>query len=266
MKYKRKSTSTSTKRIVKKAISKAKKHNLTTLIKKVVRRDAETKIAVYQDGFEFGSGTITASNIIPITPYGSPFLDIDQGNGQGDRAGNRIRTKSCVLRYTLYPAPYNAVSNTDPKPMHVRLWFFSVKNNQTLLASNPPNFIQNGDSSTSLTGTLTDLNRIMNNDVYTYLGHRTHKIGTQNVITNTVTSLANNQYFQNNDFKYNQQGFVNCTKMCPKQIKFNDTDNVPTTKLVMVLWECVNADGSSQGALQLPCFINFQVTFKYTDL
>lgn len=253
----------SAKKSVKKAVARVRKQPLVKLIKNVIKRQEETKIAVYQDGFNFGGGAINASNIVPLTPFTSPYLSIVQGTGQGDRIGNRIRVKSAIFRYTLYPSPYNAVTNIIPIPQHVRLWFFSVKESNSLLASNPPNFIQNGDSSSSLTGTLTDLNRVMNNDLYTYLGHRTHKIGYAEYF-GTGASAAN-EYFRSNDYKLNVNAQVNLTKMYPKQIKYNDTGTVPSSKLIMVLWESINADGSSPVALGLPCYINFQVTLKYTD-
>lgn len=250
------------KALVKKAIKDVKTQSLTKFIKQVVTRTEEKKVTIYQNGFTFGGGSL-GSNIFPISPYNVTGLAISQGTGQGDRIGNKIRTNSLIMRYTIFPNAYNATTNPTPIPQNIRLWFFSVKGSNTLLATNPANFIQTGDSSTTLSGTVLDLNRIVNKDLYTYLGHRTHKLGFA-----TYTGTGGNPQFgysANNDYELNIQGYMNLTKMCPKIIKFNDTDQNPNSTLVQCLIECVNADGTSQTSLLKPCTLNYQLSYTYTD-
>lgn len=245
-----------------KAIRQAKAAHMRSFIKKVVDSRNEKKIAVYQTGFPFGGGSL-GSNIFPLTPY-TGYMTIAQGTGQGDRIGDKVRVKSAIMRYTIYPNAYNATSNPTPVPQNIRIWFFSVKNSNTLLTTNPLNFIQTGNSSTTLSGTILDLNRVMNKDLYTYHGHRTHKVGIADFVA-TPGSTPSYGYYSNNDYKFNIQGFINLTDMFPAVIKWNDTGTVPSSNLVQFLIECVNADGSSQTSLITPCTMNYQVTMTYTD-
>lgn len=253
----------STSRVVKKAVYKAKRQVLVKTIKSVIKRQVETKVNNFAAGFEIATGGIGSNNIQPMTPYNVLGCDIQQGTGQGDRIGNRISTKSLIMRYTILPLPYNVTSNPTPKPQLVRMWFFSQKSSNTLLATNPPNFIQNGDYSTTLSGDLLDMNRVINNDVYNYLGHRTFKVGYQN--SAGTGNTPGSQYFANNDFKMFAQGSINLTKMIPKVIKYNDGDDNPNSKLVMMLIQCVNADGSGADPDRDMIRYNYQLTYKYTD-
>lgn len=235
------------------------------LVKQVVSRMAEKKVAIFQNGFGIsGNTTQMASQIYPVTPYNSVGLTISQGGGQGDRQGDRIRTVRAILRYTIYPNAYHATINPVPTPQNIRIWFFGQKSSNTLLAVNPPNFAQTGDSSTTLNGSILDLNRVVNRDVYTYYGHRTHKLGY--AINQATGAASSNAQFANNDYKLNIQGYVDMTRWFPKQIKYNDTDQNPNSKLIMMLVESVNADGSAQTTLGVyPANINYQITYHYTD-
>jgi len=249
---------------VKKAVRAARKQPLIKLIKRVINRQAETKIANFQDGFEISNAGIGTNNIQPMTPYALVGLVISQGTGQGDRIGNKITMKSLIMRYTIVPLEYDNITNPIPIPQVVRMWFFSVKNSNTLLTSNPTDFIQNGDTATELSGTIIDMNRIINNDFYTYLGHRTFKIGYANYGGSGTQAAP--QSFSNNDFKLYAQGTVNLTKMCPKIIKYDDTDDTPTSRLVMMLVQTVNADGSSGGSTFPRIRYNYELTMKYKDM
>lgn len=248
---------------VKKAVAVARKQPLVKLIKKVIRRQAETKMANFQDGFEISPANIGVNNIQPLTPYALVGLSIGQGTGQGDRIGNRITVKSLVMRFIIFPLEYDILTNPNPTPQIVRIWFFSQKQSNVLLAANPPRFIQNGDTAASLTGTLIDMNRVINQDEYTYLAHRTYKIGYSNY-GGTGTNVAA-QSFTNNDYKLNIIGSINLTKLCPKIIKYDDTDNTPNSRLVMMLVQTVNADGSSTGSTDFKIGYNYDLTLKYND-
>lgn len=253
------------KKAVAKAVRKAKAKNLTSFVKRVISRQTEHKVAIFQQGFGIGGYFASFGNqIAALTPYNSVGLTIAQGTGQGDRVGDRIRTVKAVLRYTIYPNAYHATINPVPTPQNVRIWFFGQKSSNTLLATNPPNFAQTGDSSTTLTGTILDLNRVVNRDVYTYYGHRTHKLGYS--INQASGAATSNAQFANNDYKLNIQGYVDLTKWFPKLIKYNDTDQNPNSKLIMMLVESVNADGSAQTTVGVtPANINYQITYTFSD-
>lgn len=255
---------TTKKAFVKKAVSKAKTQRLTKFIKKVMTRQEEKKTQTSFDIIELGAytGTNMPAQIIPITPYDVSGPIIAQGTGQGDRIGNKIRTVSCWVRGVIYPNPQGA-NNPNPMPQEVRVWFFSVKENISQPTS-LPYFFQNGNTNSFPVGTLIDLTRMINTESYTYKGHRTYKVGFSNY--GATGSQPLQQTFSNNDFKYNIKYNINVTGMIPKVIKFNDTDNNPTTKPVFMFWESVDANGDTQPITETPLQMNYTTTYVYTDV
>nr|WDW25922.1 MAG: putative capsid protein [Canine stool-associated circular virus] len=267
--YKRKPTRkpTTKKAFVKKAVAKAKTKRLATFVKKVIAKTEEVKFASYTGIVGVSAYTNTTNrqnNIIPLTPYAVTGITIPQGTGQNDRIGNRIRTKSVWLRGIIYPRPYGA-NNSNPTPQEVRVWFFSPKAT-TFQPTTLPGFFQGANNNSAAPGgTILDLTQIINNDAYIYRGHRTFKIGLSNMnaqagVPSTVMG------FTNNDFKFNARFNINLTKMIPKIIKYNDTDNTPFSTSVFMYWETVDADGSSQATDQAPIELSYSTTFRYTDV
>lgn len=269
MKYSKRKKTTTARKVVKKAVRKAKTQQLTKFIKRVVQRTEEKKINSFVTTLTnlgaVTNSTFSINNIFPITPYPTVGISITQGVGQGDRVGNRVRVVSSILRYTIFPKPYDSLLNATPQPQDVRLWFFSIKNTNDIPTTNPTDFVQSGSGSQALTGTIRDLNRVMNTDQFTYLGHRTHKVGIAAWVTTPGLS-SNYGAYSNNDYKFNVQGYINLTRMIPKVIKYDDTDTVPTSKACFCLVEAVNADGTSQGVNTYPCTMTYQITMRYTDV
>lgn len=252
------------KAFVKKAVSRAKTQRLTKFIKKVMTRTEEKKMSESSDILSLAAYTSPnlPNQILPISPSDSSGIVIPQGTGQGERIGNRIRTHSCMLRGIIYPQPYDATLNPVPSPQEIRVWFFSKK----FTSETPttlPNFFQSANSSSAPVGTLIDLTRKINTDVYTYLGHRTWKLGFQ--VYGGSGNTIQQQYYNNNDFKYNIKYTINLTKMIPKLIKFNDTDNQPTSKSVFMFWESVNANGFTQTTTTIPAEMQYTLDYTYTD-
>lgn len=254
------------KAFVKKAVTKAKTQRLTKFIKRVVARTEEVKHGSDTNiiGLSAYTNTTNLPNmIIPVTPYAVSGISISQGTGQTDRIGNKIRTKSSWLRGCIYPRVYNATTNPQPQPQEVRVWFFSAKNTNNQLTT-LPNFLQNGNSSGAPVGTILDMTRMVNSDVYIYRGHRTFKVGFSNY-GGTGAQLGS-QTFNNNDFKYNVKFNINLTKMMPKVIQYNDSDDTPFSRSVFMYWETVDADGQSQAATEIQLEMSYTHSFDYTDV
>lgn len=241
------------------------KKGVTRLIKKVVTRMEETKEANYQARQPFGSSSnafFLSANVIPLTPSAT-FMTIAPGTGQGDRIGNKVKVKSLIFKGVMWPTNYDSGTNPNPKPLEIRMWFFS--NRASLAApSSYSNFFQNGDSTQGFSGNITDLQKYINNDSYIYRGHRSFKLGAARY-DGTGTS-APNQYFSNNDFKYNCKFSINCTKMVGKDYIWSDnvTANL-SNKSVFVVWEAVNADGSTSASTDATAIIDWSLQLKYTD-
>lgn len=234
-------------------------------VKKVVNRMSEKRQQNFASTMDVGAYTsaIVANMIIPISPYGG-FISISQGDGQGNRQGNRIRTHSAVLKGVIYPNPYNATTNPNPGPFDIRMWFFSVKNSATR-PTTLPGFFQAGSSSQTPVGDLTDMTRVINQDVYTYRGHRTYKLGAASYNAPATGELPAFSYQSNNDYKFNIIFSIDITKMLAKEYKFSDTNN--TGQSSVFFWiEAVYARGGAQASTTLPAQMAYEITYTYTDL
>lgn len=251
----------------KKTYGKRKSSYIRRLVKKTVSRMAETKQVQF---FTTGVNIYNSDNAnfalqtFPCTPYDG-FLNVLQGVGQGQRIGNKIRIKNIRFKGTIWPNPYNATSNPNPVPVQIVFWFFC---NRSFPNSNPQSvtgFLQDGDSQRNLENNLSDLMSKVNTDQYRLLGKRIFKIG---YAAYEGTGIQPNfQAFHNNDFKLNKKFNIDITKMCYKNLRFNDDlTNIPRNRGVFCLAQAIAADGSSLPANVLPASMAFELTCKYQDI
>ena len=77
-----------------------------------------------------GGASFPTYNIFPVGIEPSA-ITIPQGTGQGDRIGNRIKTKKLMFKRTLVPLPYDGTFNPVPQPVQVKMWIFYDKTNPT---------------------------------------------------------------------------------------------------------------------------------------
>lgn len=241
-----------------------KKKITTSIVKRVISRMAEKKRGTIQVNSSLTSYNSGITPILPMTPYTTNGIIITQGTGQGDRIGNQIRLTSVVMKYVIFPAPYNATTNLIPQPMNVILYWFKSKVNSTVLLTSLPNFFQNGDSATTPQSNLFDQLYDLNTDQYTLIAKRVYKLG---YASDTGTgNQAAAQSFANNDYKYNIIGKINLTKYCPKIVRYNDSSNNPTTPLVQCFAEIVPANGQTFATSIIPATIFTEVDIRYTDI
>lgn len=266
---------TSLKRVAKKAIRKYKRKGVIKIVKKVLDREAETKIVI--DSFTFNptslqSGTNSlAGNYWVLNPSNATFgYTIARGTANNQMEGNKIRLKSCSLKVVIYPTPYNATTNPFTTPMLLRAYVFRSKNlpHADLSANdfnNNGNFFENGSSYVGFSGNVMDMNRRINKENYVYLGHRTFKLG--NAIPSTSATTTANYSTSNNDFRlsYNFTWYI--TKYLPKVQNMNDS-NVWQNPYVFILWQpvpAVSAVGNFAVNSTLPVTIQSQIEYKYKD-
>lgn len=247
-----------------------KKLSLKRVIKQVIHKTAETKCI---QRYNLGQGILPSnaanfvSNIIELGP-GSTML-IGQGTGQGQRVGNKIQTVSHTFKGTICPAPWNATTHPDPRPMHIKMWVFYDKTDP-IAAPNPiiNGFYQNGDSVVGFANDLLDHVRPINTDRYCILATRMFKVGFSQY-AGAATTTANQDAFQaysNNDYKLSCNFSINLTKHQIKQIRFNDTNNEPTTRRMFCMWQPVDATGGTVSASSIPAVVQYAEDFRYKDL
>lgn len=243
-----------------------KAKGLRKAIKKEVDRLAEKRTASIETQVPVANASWPTfanqnSGWFTLSPYNG-ILTIQQGSTQGSRTGNKIRIAKAKLTVTLWPQPYDAVSNTDPRPQYIKFWFVRPKAqaNTTTLTIN--NFFQNGGSASAFSGALQDLSNQVNAQQYNLLGTKMFKVG------NSVISSPGNtvhQLWSNNDFPLSVIKTMDITKYLYKQYDFNDSDNTPANDMTVMFVEAINADGSAIPNNVFSTLMRYRVNIDYVD-
>lgn len=252
----------------------APKQNLLKTIKSTINNMAETKKQ------EFGA-TVFPVTLQPTTPSivnnallltPGDDLQITQGEGQGQRIGNKISIHKAIFKYVICPDEYNATTNNQIVPQIVRLYFMRYK---VLPTDTPPlpslcggtaTVFQGGNTSSGFRGTLQDLVDDINKDTFTLLGVRTHKIGYSVADQTAFGGVSPLQFFSNNDYKLNVIGNIDITKWYPKNILFNDNvDQYAQNLGLFVLIQTIGANGALQGVNKQPLQLDYRINVEYKD-
>lgn len=262
------------KAVVAKALLKYRRNNVARICKKVISSMAERKVSVWTSQRSMGSYNFTqfsTENILDINR--NVLSPIAQGVDQAGRIGNKIKTKSCIIRGVL--CPYQANSTQSGQwlpPMEVKMWILSYKPNPnsasltdiTTMCGNE--IFQLGGINQGMTTTLTDIVAPINSNVVNCYYQRTFKLGTAQA-SNNLNSVNSFQY-GNNDFKLNHKFRINLTKYMPKNVNYDDTFSNPYNRKIFIVFESVYANGISQPANTTTPSVDlwFSVEYKYTDM
>ena len=225
------------------------------IVKRIIRRMEETKQQVWifnRKPLTLQSSTASITdNYIVCNPSNatSGGYTVARGTGPNQMVGDKIFLVKCILKYTITMELYNATTNNQPRPVMVRMYFFRQKrtpNNdpQTINvcgAGVNANFFELGSSNIGFSGLLDDYNLKMDNDLYTYLGSMTHKVGPA---TPQNGGNAGSPYYVgvNNDYKYSIIRTRNITSMMPK-IMNQDDDGIWCNPYLICLFQVVSGDG-----------------------
>jgi len=206
-----------------------------------------------------------SSQIVPISPYGVG-MDIDQGTGQGNRVGNRIKTKSSYITGILYAQQQNATYNPNPKPCEVLIMVYKIIGGGNNVETNLSNLFQNGSTSGNPTGSLADLTFPINKDKYRVMYRKVFKIGAADN-TGTGSSIGQ-QYFANNDYKRNQRFYIPLTKYMDKNVRYQDTSLTCQNDTLYLLILPLMADGTTNvgGNALLPINCIMTQVYNFTDV
>jgi len=212
-------------------------------VKKVVSRNIENKTVSEKNEVNFSAYFVNADLAVQIIAPHPTSLVINQGVGQGERIGNTIKTKKLLLKYVIFPNPYQATVNDQPLPQEVIIWVGYLRNNRLKVpdVTDFANFFQNGSGTSPPFSNLWDVTLPVNMDLFHICKTIRHKIG--HSIYTDYNGIKPWSYFSNNDFKLNASRTIDCTAYINKTLKFNDASTVPDTGLYMWM-TAVNADGS----------------------
>lgn len=242
------------------------------IVKQVLDKRMETKTAVSTGTdapsiLQLTCPTI-AGNYRVVSPSQSTYgWTISKGTDDNQRIGNRINVKRLQHSFVVDIRPYNASTNNQVTPCYVRMYWFRSKWNPVSdvalgnLCGGNANFFDQGSSDTGFQGQMMDMNRKIQNENYTYLTHRTYKLGPS---TPAITSGTTTQHiYTNNDFKLCVTGKVELGKHI-KQVVYNDSNQVMTPWIFFVT-QVVAADNTLLSTAILPINVVSQFMLDYTD-
>lgn len=241
------------------------------LLSKQVSATREVKNAFANQTIVFGS--YNADNEVVSNTYKTERLGITGGVGeigiplgtaQNQRIGNDIRIKKVMLRANFTVRPVDVGTNPTPIPQIVKIYFGYSKPQSAIprqgLPFNANSFFKFGGSATSPTGTVNDLTRVINTDLYTIVKKSPNmKLGNSAYYQGN----ANAQDWNNNDFNMFKTYTADLTKFYIKNQKFNGSDNGSSNRGLDMYVTCVPADGSS--SVQFPCEMTYELQVSYTD-
>jgi len=255
------------KRANKKKVYRAKtvSQAVKTYVKRTIHSSIENKSVQINNGSSFGNVNESPEfNAFPMCPLAG-YWAIGQGVGQGSRIGNTIKTRKVFLNYVLRPTAYDVTFNNTPRPCEVQLMLGYVKSTPATIpvALDITNIFQSGSSVVAPLGTLRDIISVVNTDYWAIKKRWTHKIGYAHA--NGTGANPGNQYFSNNDFKYNAVRRMDITSHIPATHTFNDASVSTTSKNLFFMYYAVSADGTAFTATTLPANIEFWVDFHYED-
>lgn len=253
----------------KSGVARGKRGSVSASVKKYVNRiihmDQENKVVNFNNSLNFGNTFANASLYsYPILPY-TGFGTIGQGITAGGRIGNEIKLRKVMLKYVLRPNPYDITNNPFPMPVEVEMYLGRTRAvpGEIPAVSDFNNLFQSGSSAFGPTGNLSDLISDTNNDYWTIKKRWRHKVGNGNY-TGTGPS-AGSQYYNNNDFKLNIVKKLDITKLCPKTLKFNDSNNSVQGAGLFFFYQALSAGGATNGSSVLPCHIDYWIDIHYED-
>jgi len=234
-------------------------------VKKMIHVNTENKVVNFNQSVDFGSYVNDPTmRCFPILPYAG-YNTIGQGITQGTRIGNEIKIRKVTLNYVLTPKGYDATTNTFPAPTEVELFLGRVKltPGELPIAADFSVLFQQGASSASPGGNLGDLIADVNTDYWCIKKRWRHKIGYAGYTGSG--SIASLQYYSNNDFKMNVVKKMDITSLCPKTLKFNDSNNSVQGPNLFFFYQGMHAQSGNGGASTLMCNIKYWMTIHYED-
>jgi len=211
---------------------------------------------------------LMAMSIVPLTPY-TGFCEVPQGNADGERIANRIRTVKAILSVAIWPSAFNSLTNPYAIPRELQLFILSRKINGTVRPTNLSGLVDYNDASQGLTGSLQDLCDVkmgINTSLYTVHKIVTKKLGYAAWPSGANGYADNNNGFVNNDFSLNHVFSIDITKYFPKEILFNDEALDPTSRMTFMYVQIVPADGQPGDDGQDGAQMYMRTDFTYTDM
>jgi len=258
---------------------------LKTLVKKVIDSQAEKKMVQFFNSSGLNTSVIasdwSAFNcwILTSDTTSRAMYAISQGTSQGGRVGNQVRTYKMTMKLALIANPtFGSDTNYNACPLYVTLWVVKLKDHieDTVTALQgvvQSSFFQNSGATAAFAGDLSDLIKTPNKDQVTVLKRKVYKVGLAQYLSatgNNVSNTASNQYM-NNDANIAVTDTLDFTKFVPSIQKFNDGDNLTTSRRTYLFFTSARCDGQTTvtslgfSTGTRPYQTSIGIDYQYTD-
>lgn len=237
----------------------AQKKNVSLAVKQYVKRrihaNMENKIyvdyGVNQLITNAGAGTPTGKFLLPV---------ILQGTGQNQRVGNEINIRYASVRGYVNLLPYNGTSNPEPSVQLVKIWIVSGKkqNTNNIALYDWSKWFEVGATNAPFQGNTLDMVLSPNKEDFKVHAVKQFKLG---LAGDSKGSNPVNSYYDNSPMT--MPFYFNFTKGCRKRQKFLDNTGAPTNDNVWIIFQSVNADGTSTSINS--CEFHYQTRVVYED-
>lgn len=235
---------------------KSSKKSLVKTIKRVIHQQVENK---YSGDYQANQSIGTATTTLPPKWFSlAPFPT--QGTSVQQRLGNTIRVVKATCKGYVNLLPYNATTNPQPSSVYVKMWLCRRRNNQlntTPTQTDFNNFFSNGSTNIGFQGTMLDMCLRNNSEYWTVL--KTKTVQLQNFFCNGTTGVTvlGNSGQNSMPFSFDVTKYLG---LC----KYNDTATNPQNKELILVFQAVNADGSSI-AIQSLAEYHMAIEWQFED-
>lgn len=258
---KKKTKKTTKKPTTKKAIVK--------LIKKEIAVEAETKFANYDVAVDAlingngiatpaGTGGYVSSNLIPT---------ISQGNGAADRQGNKITTRSFLVRGVVQSYPYSVTTNTNLSPFFVDVYIVSNKATNSITIPTVSNLFRVGNNTEAYDGSFINSMDQFNTVAWTKHYHKRFRMDARNGpgYNTAITAAGGSIDGLNNKHAMIQQ--FKAKIPLPKHLLYNDAAvNQPNNKSFWLIAGYINMDGVIDTNVQNRATLSVQSILGFDDI
>jgi len=245
----------------KKKLSSTTRKSKSTLVTKAVlykaiKRNEETKVALNEQPFTLHNSGINNADYYNILP------SVGQGTQGNLRLGDSIRPIKLVFNAVI---SYNTnTSYVDPQMIISRLFCFQQKGirDYVQISNVSTGLLQNGANPLTFTGSLVDISRPKNTDVFTFYADRKHRFMKPYGLTgNPLTPITS--------MHSSMVQFVTITlteKHMPATLKFSSTsNNYANNFLPLVALGYAYAQNQSPDISNLQLGISWTSTLYYKD-
>lgn len=213
------------------------KKTIQTMIKKEIAKNIENKYtgtviqeqSVLQLQVEDSTPTYTW---FTFNPYNQTMFQLASGTDQNERIGNKIKLKRYVIKGSVF-YDYNYDLSNNPYYLGSQMYvdvYIGRLNNEGQVQSDLPGLLQQGPTTHTPVGQLSERTMSVNRDDYKVYWHKRFKVG------NTLQA-------SNNDYSLNEDFGVDLCKLCCKNkiLKYSDeadTNNDPNDSLIssLTMW------------------------------